>query len=144
MGFNFKRPQKTFKIGEYYTVPKYIHTKSCNSYDLKKKREESLLESKNPNNIAFEGFIERLRTSTYKKGELDYIKEFPLLIDRSVYQDIARLRLPSELAGCDEIFNKSFSKFFQNFMLFIINNKSISFFLSAVSSYWRYINKACS
>ena len=78
MGFNFKRPQKTFKIGEYYTVPKYIHTKSCNSYDLKKKREESLLESKNPNNIAFEGFIERLRTSTYKKGELDYIKEFPL------------------------------------------------------------------
>lgn len=108
MGFNFKRPQKTFKIGEYYTVPKYIHTKSCNSYDLEKKREESLLESKNPNNIAFEGFIERLRTSTYKKGELDYIKEFPLLIDRSVYQDIARLRLPSELAGCDEIFNKSF------------------------------------
>ena len=107
MGFNFKRPQKVFKIGDY-TVPKFIHTKSCNSFDLEKKREESLLESKNPNNTAFEEFIERLKNSTYKRGELDYIKEFPLLIDTYTYRDIAKLRLSPELAGCDEVYNKSF------------------------------------
>lgn len=98
MDINFStKEEDTFDIDGLglYKCPKFLQilTKSNSSIkNLETDREERLKDSTLCNNKTFEDFISRLVKSTYKGGELLYIKEFPLPVDREKWRSICRKR----------------------------------------------------